>query len=103
MIATPVAAPGIFAEELDDGICLYVEQTNDVVVLNTTAAAVWQLCDGIRPVAEIVAQLAQRYRQSAEMLRSDVEQVVADLLTRGYLINEAIGVLDAEPDAQASS
>jgi pyrroloquinoline quinone biosynthesis protein D len=53
-----------------------------VTVLNTTAAAVLQLCQGRRTVAEIVRVLRGRYDH---VIVDEVLDFLARLVARGYL------------------
>ena len=50
-------------------VLLYPE---GVVVLNETGAAILQLCDGQRNLAEIIAELARKYGTEEAALRDDV-------------------------------
>lgn len=50
-----------------------------VVVLNHTGAAILQLCDGARTVAEIVTELGTRYRHVPE---DEVRRFLARLVAR---------------------
>ncbi|MEO7288910.1 MAG: PqqD family protein [Jatrophihabitantaceae bacterium] len=76
---------GVTAEELDDGMCLYHSGRDEVLVLNQTAADVWQLSDGELDLTGIVRQLAGIYATEAEALRADVTAVVDELAGKGYL------------------
>jgi pyrroloquinoline quinone biosynthesis protein D len=50
-----------------------------VWVVNDTGAAIVQLCDGLRTVAEIQSELKSRYDQVAD---GDVRRFLADLVAR---------------------
>jgi pyrroloquinoline quinone biosynthesis protein D len=50
-----------------------------VLVINATGAAIVELCDAQRTVAEISAELRGRYDQVAD---GDVQRFVADLVTK---------------------
>ncbi|WP_309071721.1 pyrroloquinoline quinone biosynthesis peptide chaperone PqqD [Arthrobacter sp.] len=50
-----------------------------VLVINATGAAIVELCDAQRTVAEISAELRSRYDQVAD---GDVQRFVADLVTK---------------------
>src|SRR5438874_2384916 len=63
-------------------ILLYPE---GVLLLNPTAAAVLGLCDGRRPLAEVVALLGDRYRTAREELTRDVTGLLDRLRERGLL------------------
>ncbi len=50
-----------------------------VLVINATGAAIVQLCDSERTVAEIQSELGSQYDQVAD---GDVQRFVADLVTK---------------------
>jgi pyrroloquinoline quinone biosynthesis protein D len=50
-----------------------------VLVVNDTGAAIVQLCDGVRTVAEIQAELQSRYTQVAD---GEVSRFLADLVAK---------------------
>ncbi|HEY0812014.1 MAG TPA: pyrroloquinoline quinone biosynthesis peptide chaperone PqqD [Pseudonocardia sp.] len=53
-----------------------------IVALNTTSAAILQLCDGRRTVAEIVAELQERYEQVAA---DEVHTFLARIAAKHYV------------------
>jgi coenzyme PQQ biosynthesis protein PqqD len=55
------------------------------VLLNPTAAAVLELCDGERSVDDIVGVLSERYNGAD--LRDDVRDLVAAMRERGLLVD----------------
>ena len=55
------------------------------LALNATAAAVLELCDGTRTVAEIVAALAERY--TGGEIAADVEELLARLAARRVVVD----------------
>jgi pyrroloquinoline quinone biosynthesis protein D len=61
-------------------VLLYPE---GLVALNETAAAILELCDGDRPVAQIVATLKLRYR--AEGIERDVAVLLQGLAAKGLV------------------
>ena len=82
LAARPCLARGVRLREdpvTREEALLYPE---GVLLLNGTAAAVIELCDGKRTLAEIVAVLADRY---ADMLLSDVADYLSDLRRRGLV------------------
>ncbi len=90
MLTRPAAAPSVVAEDVDGDLCLYRPETDEVVILNSSAARVWQLCDGEHTVGELLAQLAEDYQRPVAELHADVEGVLVDLTGRGYLIESTI-------------
>jgi pyrroloquinoline quinone biosynthesis protein D len=63
-------------------VLLYPE---GVLLLNAPAAAVLELCDGRRTLADLVAVLGRRYRASPEKLARDVAEFLSSLRARGLL------------------
>lgn len=52
---------------------------------NPIAVAVLERCDGVRNVAEIVADLATAYAAPAEQIEADVKLMLADLANKRVL------------------
>jgi pyrroloquinoline quinone biosynthesis protein D len=55
--------------------------------LNLVGGTIWQLIDGTRTAADIVADLAVEYDVSQDELIGDVEAFTSDLLQRGWLLH----------------
>lgn len=94
MTCVPVAVPGLLTEYLDDEVCLYRPDSDDVIVLNASATAIWRLIDGVRSPAEIVDELVRGYGVARESLEPDVEAAIGDLIARGFVTST--GTLDVE-------
>ncbi|MCB2214622.1 PqqD family protein [Desulfofustis glycolicus] len=52
------------------------------VYLNDTGAIIWQLCDGTRTVAEIIAVLTECYPESAQEIRWGVRELLSTLVEK---------------------
>ena len=89
MIDRPEPAPDVVVEDLDDDVCLYRSDIDEVLVLNQSAGDVWRLADGQLTVAAIAAQLAAVYQADTATVQADVRTVVDDLAARGYLVERA--------------
>ena len=82
-------APGVLVEDLDQDVCLYRADIDEVLVLNATAGDVWRLADGEYELDQVIQRLAAAYQLAANEIREQVRSVVADLLDRGYLVRAA--------------
>ncbi len=60
-------------------IVLYDRSTDAVVALNLTAAAIWELCDGVSSIGDIVAELSQVTGEPSDGIAGDVERAVREL------------------------
>jgi pyrroloquinoline quinone biosynthesis protein D len=56
-----------------------------VLTPDQTAVAVLKLCDGNRTVDEIVTVLAEEYSAPAEVIRTDVLDLLQGLADKGYI------------------
>jgi PqqD family protein of HPr-rel-A system len=84
-----LARPDLHTERLDDELVVYAPESARAFVLNRTAAAIWQLCDGSMTAAELADELAEACGLSAEAARVDVQQFIEQLDGAGLLTREA--------------
>jgi len=88
-----VRRQGAAAVELDDNVALYDEVGQLLILLNPSAAAVWELCDGRTTLDEMVRELADALSANgadAATMSEDVRLTVRKLADLGL-------VVDAEP------
>ena len=84
--AIPRKAAGLLVEDLDEEIVILVETTDQIVILNETAAEIWRLIDGARSRGAIVAAFAQIYRDvDPGQIARDVDEVLTDLVGKGLV------------------
>jgi hypothetical protein len=83
LIPKPVSdvATEIVAEE----VLLYHPQNTRAIYLNSTAAIIWGLCDGIRSVREIVRLIGESYPES-DSTAKDVLVTLNELQENGVLV-----------------
>jgi hypothetical protein len=76
-------------ERIDDEVFLYPHHSDQVHVLNSGAALIWMLCDGVRDIAGIATELAAGFGIPYQQTLHDVRQTVAHLQTLGVLEPES--------------
>lgn len=81
----PVRQTAVLSHDVAGEVVLYDQEHRNAVALNLTAAAIWDLCDGINSIAEMTAQLAASTGHESAELASDVERIVGELLSMGLL------------------
>jgi hypothetical protein len=59
-------------EELDGEMLLYHPNRTQIMYCNPSASLIWQLCDGQRSVAEIIALLCAAYEHDEAVIAADV-------------------------------
>ena len=83
----PVRREGASAVELDDNVALYDEVGQLLIMLNSSAAAVWERCDGTTTLDDMVRELAAAHRRRcAPCIGEDVRQTVRKLAELGLVV-----------------
>jgi hypothetical protein len=77
-------ADGYRIEVLDDEILLYNPAQTRVIALNASAALIWQLLDGTRGRAGIIALIGEAYPEAAA-IEADVDELLATLRGAGAI------------------
>jgi hypothetical protein len=83
----PARRPGASAVVLDDNVAVYDDVGQLLVLLNTSAAAVWERCDGTRTIDDMVDTLAAAYPDAAADVGDDVRRTVRKLAELGLVID----------------
>jgi hypothetical protein len=63
---------------------------DDLYTLSETGRAIWERLDGVRPLAQIAADLADEYESAAGPIADDVLGFSAELLRRRILVVAAV-------------
>ena len=82
---SPIRIDGVREYKLGDELLLYTPDSDDAHVLNTSAMAIWKLCDGNRTVDEIIDTLAEWLEQPVEELSKDIIKGFTELHQKGLL------------------
>jgi hypothetical protein len=83
--ARPVQRAGASAVELDENLALYDDVGQLLILLNPSAATVWELCDGTRTVDEMIDALAEAHPEEARVIAGDVRQTIRKLVELGLV------------------
>jgi hypothetical protein len=83
--SVPVRREGASGVVLDDNIAIYDDVGQLMILLNSSAGAVWNLCDGSTTVAEIVRALAKTYPDQAALIGDDVRETLRKLAEIGLV------------------
>jgi hypothetical protein len=82
----PRRRPGVRVGRILDRILLEIPGRADTCSLNPSAAAIWELCDGARSLADVGRELEQRFQLAPGTLGADIQSVIDHL--------ESVGALD---------
>jgi coenzyme PQQ biosynthesis protein PqqD len=78
----------VLTQQAADTCVLFHLDTGEYYALNEVGRRVWELCDGTRPVAELVAQLCQEYDAPAETIAADVVELVTELADEQLVVDD---------------
>ena len=78
--------PTAMTEHFADEVVVFLPESGSSVLLNRTAAAVWEAIDGQRSTSDIADLLAQAYGIEASHIAADVTAGVAGLVAAGVVI-----------------
>ena len=74
LTSIPNPIEGFQTQTLDGEIVLFHPTGNTIIHLNQTGALVWQLCDGLRTVDEIIEILSTSYPEARGEIALDVPE-----------------------------
>ena len=86
-VARPTRRAGASTVELDDNVAVYDDVGQLLILLNTSAAAVWEHCDGTTTVDDMVRALAAAHPDDAADIGEDVRQTVRKLVELGLVVD----------------
>jgi len=87
-ITIPKPVPGFQTQTLDGEIVLLHPEQNTILHVNPTGALVWQLCNGVRSVTEVVIILSEAYPEAQNEIAADVPQIIQQFAAHGALFKE---------------
>jgi Coenzyme PQQ synthesis protein D (PqqD) len=85
MLARPSRLGSVSCHGLDDEVLLYSSVNERVVSLNSSAKAIWELCDGSHTIIEIGQELGQRVGCSGDELLDDIINAISEFREHGLL------------------
>jgi len=80
LTAIPALAEGAIYRTLDNEAVILNVDDGHYYVLNETATAIWNLCNGRRSLQDIAALLCGEYDVSPESARASVIRLMSDLV-----------------------
>lgn len=72
-------------EEVEEDLLVYDPVKDQVHLLNVTASAIWELCDGTRTVSEIARELGERVVSGDHDIIKDVECTLGEFREKGLV------------------
>ena len=85
MLARPSRLGSVSDYGLGDEVLLYSSRSETVFSLNSSAKAIWELCDGSHTIIEIGQELGQRVGCSGDELLEDIIAAISEFRQHGLL------------------
>lgn len=82
----PRRTAGFIWRKMDAEAVLFNPGNNETYMLNPTAAAIWELCDGAHSVEDISGVVAQKFEAGNEEILHDVAEFIAQGKRDGYIL-----------------
>jgi hypothetical protein len=83
----PLRREGAAAVELDDNVAVYDDVGQLLIMLNSSAAVIWECCDGATTVDDMARELAAAHPDDAAVIGEDVRQTVRKLVELGLVVD----------------
>jgi hypothetical protein len=85
----PVRRPDVWLRKTDREIAVYDPLGNRIHLLNDTALAIWELCDGDTTPAEMITAICDLCGMHRDIVTEDVERVLVDFDEAGLVLWES--------------
>lgn len=85
MIARPKRRGDLLLREVEEELLLFDPRTGEASLLNGTAAAIFDLCDGLTPLAAMAEEILGVLSADPETVRADVQRIVEELTGMGLI------------------
>jgi hypothetical protein len=85
-VALPLQRPGTWLRQSEDENVVVDTENSRLHVLNDTALALWELCNGQNTVEEMITAVCELFGEPAEVVRRDVESTLAGFDGAGLLV-----------------
>ncbi len=81
-----VLESGYLLERIDDEITVYHPILATSLYLNETGALIWELCDGVRSISDVIDILVENYPENGEQIADDVRDLISRLLEKNIAV-----------------
>jgi PqqD family protein of HPr-rel-A system len=85
MMERPKLREDVLLREVEDELLLYDPKTGETLLLNNTAAAIAEMCDGSRSPASIIEEVVSLVEGDPAQIETDIHKIIGDLRERGFV------------------
>jgi hypothetical protein len=95
----------VIVQKGSQDVLLFNMDDGSYYALNDVGSRIWELCDGTHRMAEMVGMLAKEYDAPAELINTDILEVLDDLRSKNLIVEcsgehvgfDASGALHGSP------
>ncbi len=77
----------VLAQEASDTLILLRLDDGYYYTLDEVGSRIWQLCDGVRTVSEIIATLSEEYAVSPDTVQRDTIELLEELTNEKLIVD----------------
>ena len=81
----PASKRDVWVRQTQGENALYDPATGTVHMLNETAQAIWELCDGETLPEEMISAICQLFSMHRDVVTEDIERILGDLDRAGLI------------------
>ena len=76
----------IIVQKGSKDVLLFNMDDGSYYALNEVGTRIWELCDGTHGVAQLVCMLAKEYNAPAEIIETDILELLEDLRSKNLIV-----------------
>jgi len=76
----------VIVQKGSQDVLLFNMDDGSYYALNDVGSRIWELCDGTHRMAEMVGMLAKEYDAPAELINTDILEVLDDLRSKNLIV-----------------
>jgi hypothetical protein len=85
MIERPRRRDDLLVRDVEEELLIYDLRNGDTSLLNGTAAAIFDMCDGQTPVSVMAEEILSVLLADPETVRDDVRRIIGEMVEKGIL------------------
>jgi hypothetical protein len=97
LVGCPQRQDQIIVQKASRDVLLFNMDTGSYYALNEVGERIWNLCDGTHTVAQLVGILAKEYNAPAEIIETDILELLEDLRSKNLIVDCGRDRMSADP------
>lgn len=86
----------IIVQKASNNVLLFNMDDGSYYALNEVSNRIWDLCDGMHTVAQLVGILVKEYNAPAEIIETDILELLDDLRSKNLIVECSADRMESE-------